>query len=134
APFGGLQARHLIGAQDDRLRHGGAGGTAECRGENIAVGLVPGSGKSRGDERLSLRECPPRNEGSDAQRGRSRQHASTIHGHVSSAVHSHALGNTRHAASDAAATWTLSPGCRNAAAAARGSLTLSDAPPEVSIS
>src|SRR5260370_6883640 len=41
----------------------------------------------------------------------------------------HALGNTRHAASDAA-TWTLSPGRRNAAAAARGSLTLTQAPPE----
>ena len=33
-----------------------------------------------------------------------------------------------------AATWTLSPGRRNAAAAARGSLTLSEAPPAVSTS
>src|SRR5258708_34509022 len=48
-------------------------------------------------------------------------------------VHSHALGNTRHAASDAA-TWPLSPGRRNAPAAPLGSLTLSEAPPEVSTS
>src|SRR5262245_65794585 len=63
AALGGLQARDLIGAKDDRLRHGGAGGAAECRSENIAMGLVPGAGKGRGAESLSLREFARGTEG-----------------------------------------------------------------------
>src|SRR5207247_6121485 len=44
------------------------------------------------------------------------------------------VAKTRHAASETAATCTLSPGHRNGVAGARGSLTLSEAPPRVSTS
>src|SRR5262249_24286264 len=58
APLGRLQARDLVGAQNDRLGDRGAGGAAECRGENVAVGLVPGTREGGGNRRLAFSEYP----------------------------------------------------------------------------
>src|SRR5262249_14827250 len=87
APLGRLQARDLVGAQNDRLGDRGAGGAAECRGENVAVGFVPGTGKGGGNEHLCLRECARGKNGSCAKRRGSSEQTSAIHGPPSSAVH-----------------------------------------------
>src|SRR5262249_47581647 len=80
APLGCLQARDLVSAQNDRLGDRGTGGAAECRGENVAVGFVPGTGKGGGNERLCFRKCARGKNGGCAKRRGSSEQASAIHG------------------------------------------------------
>ena len=135
--LGRLQARDLVGAEDDGLGHRGARLLGEGGRENLAVRLVPGAREGRGDERLALRAQARGNDRCGADGGDSADQCAAIDacGHDNSPrCVVQVDGKTWQAARETGATWTLSPGLRMPVAASRNSLTLSAMPAGVSIS
>ena len=109
------QARDLIGAEHDRLRHRGAGRRLEGRRDDVAVGLVPGAGEGRGHQRLRLRADDRRHGEAGAERGGAADQGPAVKTIVSCAAPSlwcQDAGKTWQASGEVGATCTWSPVCR----------------------